>query len=65
MRAERETMTFDYSVPAQLFMGKRKGGPRQPLRASLSAQANASPLDADAVVQQQQQIQLKDDDGRG
>jgi hypothetical protein len=32
MRAERETMTFDYSVPAQLFMGKRKGGPRQPLR---------------------------------
>jgi hypothetical protein len=32
MRAERETMTFDYSVTAQLFMGKRKGGPRQPLR---------------------------------
>ena len=22
-------MTFDYGIPAELFMGKRKGGPRQ------------------------------------
>ena len=28
----RETVTFDYGVPAELFMGKRKGGPRQSLR---------------------------------
>ena len=32
MSANREIMTFDYGVPAELFMGKRKGGPRQPLR---------------------------------
>jgi hypothetical protein len=32
MPAEDETTTFDYSAPAELFMGKRKGGPRQPLR---------------------------------
>ena len=32
MPADRETATFDYGVPAELFMGKRKGGPRQPLR---------------------------------
>src|SRR5262245_56275056 len=30
--ADRETVTFDYGIPAELFMGKRKGGPRQPLR---------------------------------
>jgi hypothetical protein len=24
-------MSFDYGVPAELFMGKRKGGPRQRL----------------------------------
>src|SRR5262249_10956313 len=30
--ADRETVTFDYGIPAELFMGKRKGGqPRQPL----------------------------------
>ena len=28
--ADRETVTFDYGIPAELFMGKRKGGPRQP-----------------------------------
>jgi hypothetical protein len=22
-------VTFDYGIPAELFMGKRKGGPRQ------------------------------------
>jgi hypothetical protein len=32
MRVDRETATFDYGVPAELFMGKRKGGPRPPLR---------------------------------
>ena len=32
MPADRETATFDYGAPAELFMGKRKGGPRQPLR---------------------------------
>jgi hypothetical protein len=26
------TVAFDYGIPAELFMGKRKGGPRQPLR---------------------------------
>jgi hypothetical protein len=26
-----ETMKFDYSTPAELFMAKRKGGARQPL----------------------------------
>ena len=30
--ADRETVTFDYGIPAELFMGKSKGGPRQPLR---------------------------------
>ena len=25
-------MTFDYGAPAELFMAKRKGGPRQRLR---------------------------------
>jgi hypothetical protein len=29
MPADRETATFDYGVPAELFMAKRKGGPRQ------------------------------------
>jgi hypothetical protein len=32
MPTDREIMTFDYGVPPELFMGKRKGGPRQPLR---------------------------------
>jgi hypothetical protein len=32
MSANREITTFDYGVPAELFMGKHKGGPRQPLR---------------------------------
>ena len=32
MPANRETVTFDYGIPAELFMGKRKGGARQPLR---------------------------------
>ena len=32
MPTDREITTFDYGVPAELFMGKRKGGPRQPLR---------------------------------
>ena len=31
MPADRGT-AFDYGVAAELFMGKRKGGPRQPLR---------------------------------
>src|SRR5262249_52699829 len=31
MPADRETVTFDYGIPAELFMAKRKGGPRQPL----------------------------------
>jgi hypothetical protein len=31
MPADRETATFDYGVPAELFMAKGKGGPRQPL----------------------------------
>src|SRR5262249_26833275 len=31
-RPARETLTFDYGPPAELFMGKRKGGARQPLR---------------------------------
>src|SRR5262249_18248338 len=30
--ADRGPVTFDYSSPAELFMGKRKGGARQPLR---------------------------------
>ena len=25
MPADRETVTFDYGIPAELFMGKRKG----------------------------------------
>jgi len=32
MLADRGRVTFDYGTPAELFMGKRKGGPRQPLR---------------------------------
>src|SRR5215472_6058350 len=32
MPADRETATFDYGVPAELFMAKRKAGARQPLR---------------------------------
>jgi len=32
MPADRETVTFDYGIPAELFMAKRKGGPRQRLR---------------------------------
>jgi hypothetical protein len=32
MPADRETVTFDYGAPAELFMAKRKGGPRQRLR---------------------------------
>src|SRR6266446_6989092 len=32
MPADRETVTFDYGVPAELLMAKRKGGPRQRLR---------------------------------
>ena len=31
MPADRETATFDYGVPAVLFMAKRKGRSRQPL----------------------------------
>jgi hypothetical protein len=31
MPADRETTTFDYGVAAELFMGKRKGGPRKRL----------------------------------
>ena len=31
MPADRETATYDYGVPAELFMAKGKGGPRQPL----------------------------------
>jgi hypothetical protein len=31
MPANRETATFDYGVPAELFMAKHKRGPRQPL----------------------------------
>ena len=31
MPADRETATFDYRVPAVLFMAKRKAGARQPL----------------------------------
>ena len=31
MPADRETATFDYGVPAELFIGKRKAGARQPL----------------------------------
>jgi hypothetical protein len=31
MPAERETATFDYGVPAKLFIAERKDGPRQPL----------------------------------
>jgi len=31
MPDDRETTTFDYSVAAELFMGKGKGGPRKPL----------------------------------
>ena len=26
--ADREIVTFDYGIPAELFMGKRKGGAR-------------------------------------
>jgi hypothetical protein len=31
MPADRETATFDYGVPAELFMAKRKARARQPL----------------------------------
>jgi hypothetical protein len=31
MPAARETATFDYGVPAELFIAKRKAGARQPL----------------------------------
>jgi len=31
MPAERDTVTFDYGAPAELFMAKRKGTSRQPL----------------------------------
>jgi hypothetical protein len=31
MPADREAATFDYGVPAELFMAKHKRGPRQPL----------------------------------
>ena len=31
MPADRETVTFDYGIRAELFMAKRQGGPRQPL----------------------------------
>jgi hypothetical protein len=31
MPTDRETVTFDYGIPAELFMAKRKGGPRQRL----------------------------------
>ena len=31
MLAERDTVTFDYGAPAELFMAKRKGTSRQPL----------------------------------
>ena len=31
MPDDREIPTFDYGVPAELFMGKRKGRPRQRL----------------------------------
>jgi hypothetical protein len=34
MPADRETATFDYRVPAVLFMAKRKAGARQPLSAT-------------------------------
>ena len=30
MPDDRESTTFDYSVAAELFMGKRRGGPRKP-----------------------------------
>jgi hypothetical protein len=29
MPADRETVTFGYGAPAELFMAKRKGGPQQ------------------------------------
>jgi hypothetical protein len=32
MPTDCETVTFDYGIPAELFMGKGKGGPRQRLR---------------------------------
>ena len=31
MPDDRETTTFNYGVAAELFTGKRKGGPRKPL----------------------------------
>ena len=40
---ESEPRPFDYGIPAELFMGKRKGGPRQPLkyrRFATAAEAN-------------------------
>ena len=32
MPADRETVIFDYGIPAELFIAKRKGGSQQPLR---------------------------------
>jgi hypothetical protein len=31
MPTDRQTVTFDYGIPAELFMGKRTGRPRQRL----------------------------------
>ena len=31
MAAERDSTTFDYGAAAELFMGRRQGGPRKPL----------------------------------
>jgi len=31
MPADRETVTFDYGIPAELFIAKSKAGTRQPL----------------------------------
>ena len=32
MPADRETVIFDYGMPAELFIAKRKRGPQQPPR---------------------------------
>jgi len=40
--ADRETVTFDYGIPAELFMGKRKAGARPPLREQRLPIATAS-----------------------
>jgi hypothetical protein len=39
MPADRKTATFDYGVPAELFMGKRKGGPLRYRRFATAAEA--------------------------